>query len=139
MEFNNLLKRYGLKITKGRLAILKVLTKAKQSISAETIFEQCIRDGVEINLSTVYRAVELFEKKGIVDKFALNDGIFTYKLKGEEHKHLLQCSICNKEVEVPCPMKQVEEVVQNETGFTLTEHNLVMKGVCKECKKKMDH
>ncbi len=32
-------------------------------------------------------------------------------------------------------MKQIEELVQSETGFTLTEHNLIMKGVCEECKR----
>ena len=42
----------------------------------------------------------------------------------------------HKEVEIPCPMKQFEEIVQNETGFTLVEHNLIMKGVCEDCKKK---
>jgi Fe2+ or Zn2+ uptake regulation protein len=28
-------------------------------------------------------------------------------------------------------------MVQNSTGFTLTDHDLVMKGVCKDCKKKL--
>ena len=46
---------------------------------------------------------------------------------------MLRCSVCHKEVEIPCPMKQFEEIVEKETGFTLTEHNLVMNGVCKDC------
>lgn len=97
--------------------------------------EECKKFGVDINLSTVYRGVEAFEEKGIIDKFSLKDGRFSYRIKGDEHKHLLQCSVCHKEIEVPCPMKQIEELVQSETGFTLTEHNLIMKGVCEECKK----
>nr|WP_207729603.1 Fur family transcriptional regulator [Clostridium cibarium] len=133
--FNDLLKRYNLKITKGRVAILQILTKAHKSMGADAILEECKKTGVDINLSTVYRALELFEEKGIIDKFPLKEGMCSYKLKGEEHKHLLKCNICHKEVEVPCPMKQIEEIVQNETGFTLTKHNLVMTGVCKECSK----
>ena len=82
------------------------------------------------------KEIELFEAKGVVDKFPLNDGRFSYRIRREEHKHILQCSICHKEVEIPCPMKQFEEIVQNETGFTLVEHNLIMKGVCEDCKKK---
>ncbi|MDU1856116.1 MAG: transcriptional repressor, partial [Clostridium baratii] len=43
--------------------------------------------------------------------------------------------ICHKEVELNCPMIQIEEIINRQTGFTLTEHNLEMKGVCDECKK----
>ena len=135
MNFDGFLKSKELKVTKGRIAILKVLYEADRSLSVENILEECKKFGVDINLSTVYRGVEAFEEKGIIDKFSLNNGRFSYRIKGDEHKHLLQCSVCHKEIEVQCPMKQIEELVQSETGFTLTEHNLIMKGVCEECKR----
>ena len=135
MNFNDFLKKKGVKVTKGRVMILQVLFSANKSLNVENILEECKEKGIDINLSTVYRAVELFEEKGIVDKFSLNDGVFSYRIKGEEHKHLLQCSVCNKQVEVPCPFKQIDEIVQSETGFTMLEHNLIMKGICENCKK----
>ena len=134
MNFEEILKKNNLKVTKERKAILEVLTEADKSLGVESILKECKEKGVSINLSTVYRALEMFEDKGIVDKFTVNDGISSYKLKGKEHKHMLQCSICHKQVEVPCPMKQVEEIVESETGFVLTEHNLIMKGVCEQCR-----
>lgn len=134
MNFEEILKKNNLKVTRGRKAILEVLTEADKSLGVESILKECKGKGVSINLSTVYRALEMFEDKGIVDKFIVNDGISSYKLKGKEHKHMLQCSICHKQVEVPCPMKQVEEIVESETGFVLTEHNLIMKGVCEQCR-----
>lgn len=136
MNYSDFLRDRGIKITKGRIAILNFLANNNKSVTVDSIYEECKKDGVNINLSTVYRAVDLFEEKGIVDKFPLKEGRFSYRIKKEEHKHILQCSVCHKEVEVPCPMKQFEEIVQSETGFTLVEHNLVMKGVCKECNKK---
>ena len=33
-------------------------------------------------------------------------------------------------------MSQIEETVKNTTGFTLTEHDLKLRGVCKDCKNK---
>lgn len=135
MNFDRFLKSRELKVTKGRIAILKALYESDKSLSVENILDECKKFGVDINLSTVYRGVEAFEEKGIVDKFSLNDGKFSYILKRNEHMHLLQCNICHKEIQVPCPMKQIEELVQSETGFTLTEHNLIMKGVCEQCKK----
>lgn len=135
MDYNNFLKSKGIKVTKGRVAILDFLSKAEKSLTVDTIYEECKSVGVDINLSTVYRAMELFEAKGIVDRFPLNDGRFSYRIRKEEHKHILQCSICHKEVEIPCPMKQFEEIVQNETGFTLVEHNLIMKAFVKNVRK----
>lgn len=134
MDYSDILKGCGLKVTKGRVEILKVLFNNKD-ISAEFILSSCKKNGVDINQSTVYRAVELFEEKGIIEKYPLKDGIFVYRTKGEEHKHIVKCSVCNKQTEIPCPMKQLESIVKDETGFTLTEHNLVMEGVCKECSK----
>ena len=133
MKYSELLKSKGLKVTKARVTILDMLSYSKLSMTADEVYEKCRSSGVNINLSTVYRCLESFEDKKIVDKFSNNDGVCSYKLKGEEHKHMLRCNVCNKEVEIPCPMKQFEEMVEKETGFTLTEHNLVMNGVCKDC------
>lgn len=136
MEPRNILKEKGIKITKGRTEILNILQTSENSLSAEKLYQICRGNNIDINLSTIYRTLELFEEKEIVEKIPFNDGVFSYKLKGKTHRHHLQCDICHKEVDIPCPMIQIEEIVQNSTGFTLTDHDLVMKGVCKDCKSK---
>lgn len=134
VESQEFLKSKNIKITKGRVEILEILKGAEGSLSAENIYAISREENVNINLSTVYRTLELFEEKQIIEKIALTDGVFAYKLRKKTHKHLLRCDVCNKEIDIPCPMSQIEEIVRNETGFTLTEHDLVMKGVCRECK-----
>ena len=136
MEPNEILKGNDLKITKGRIEILNILQNSENSLSAEKIHQIYRCNDININLSTVYRTLELFEEKDLLEKITLNDGVFSYKLKGKTHRHHLECDICHKEVEIPCPMLQIQEMVQNSTGFTLTDHDLVMKGVCQDCKKK---
>jgi Fur family ferric uptake transcriptional regulator len=136
MEPKEILKEKGIKITKGRTEILNILKNSENSLSAEKIYQIYRKNNININLSTIYRTLELFEEKEIIEKITLNDGVFSYKLKSKTHRHHLECDICHKEVEIPCPMLQIEEMVQNRTGFTLTTHDLVMKGVCKDCKKK---
>ena len=136
MEPKEVLKEKEIKITKGRIEILNILKNSENSLSAEKIHQIYRCSDININLSTIYRTLELFEEKEITEKITLNDGVFSYKLKGNTHRHHLECDICHKEVEIPCPMLQIQEMVQNSTGFTLTDHDLVMKGVCKECKKK---
>lgn len=136
MEPMKILKEKNIKITRGRIEILNILKNSENSLSAEKIHQIYRCNDININLSTVYRTLELFEEKELLEKITLNDGVFSYKLKGKIHRHHLECDICHKEVEIPCPMLQIQEMVQNSTGFTLTDHDLVMKGVCKDCKKK---
>ncbi|OOM16316.1 Fur family transcriptional regulator [Clostridium saccharobutylicum] len=136
MEPKEFLKQKGIKITKGRIEILNILKNSQNSLSAEKIYQINRDNNININLSTVYRTLELFEEKQITEKITLSDGVFSYKLRGKTHRHYLECDICHKEVEIPCPMSQIEEMVQNTTGFTLTNHDLIMKGICKDCKKK---
>lgn len=134
MESQEFLKSKNIKITKGRLEILDILKDAECSLSAENIYAMSREKNVNINLSTVYRTLELFEEKQITEKITLTDGVFAYKLRKKTHRHLLRCDVCHKEIDIPCPMSQIEEIVRNETGFTLTEHDLIMKGVCRECR-----
>lgn len=136
MEPKELLKEKEIKVTKGRVEILNILKNSESSLSAEKIYQIYRYNNININLSTVYRTLEVFEEKEIIEKITLNDGVFSYKLKGKTHRHHLECDICHKEVEIPCPMLQIEELVQNSTGFTLTNHDLVMKGVCSDCRNK---
>lgn len=136
MDTNNILKLKELKVTKARKEILEIfLGKKDTSLNAEEIFSICRRSGKNINLSTVYRTLDIFLEKEILDKFILENGVSVYKIHKKTHKHILECDICHKEVEVPCPLKQIEEIVREKTGFTLTEHSLKMKGVCDNCKK----
>ncbi|GAA0077522.1 Fur family transcriptional regulator [Clostridium sp. CTA-5] len=136
MELKDFLRTNGIKITKARVEMLNILKSYEFSLSAEKIYQILKKNNIDINLSTIYRTLELFEEKNIIDKIVLEDGVFSYKLKKKTHMHLLQCDICHRKVEIPCPMTQIEEMVQSKTGFTLMEHNIdiVLKGVCKECK-----
>jgi Fur family transcriptional regulator, ferric uptake regulator len=135
MELEAYLKKCNIKVTKGRLNILEILLSSEDAVSVDYIFEKCKDIGLSIDLSTVYRTMEMLENKNIIDKFNLGEGKYNYKIKKEVHKHTLECSLCHKEVEIDCPMVQIEQIIKNRTGFTLMEHDLKIKGVCEECKK----
>lgn len=129
-------KEKRIKITKSRIEIFKILSESKDSLAVEDIYNLCKERDAKTNLSTVYRTLDLFYSHDMVDKIDLGQGKYTYTLKEESHKHILKCNVCNSEIEVPCPMKQIEEILKNQTGFTLTEHSLELKGICNKCKKR---
>lgn len=133
MEFEKFLRGFDIKVTQARISILKILDSSSISINAEKIFQTCRDNGMKMDFSTVYRTLDMFECKGIIEKFDLGNSKYSYILKREDHKHLLQCKLCHKEIEIECPMQQVEELIKNRTGFSSIEHQLKIEGICEEC------
>lgn len=133
---DNILKAVNLKTTKKRLMILSVLNNSDIPLTCEDILEKTSKE-ININLSTVYRALNALTEKGILLKQLSNDGKTYYQINNREHKHQLICSLCNKVVLVNCcPLKKIESDICEETGFTITSHNLEFTGICSECAKK---
>lgn len=129
-----LFKEKEIKVTKARIAIYELLSNEKTSLKADDIYNKCKIINKNMNLSTVYRTLEIFEEKDLIDKFDLGCGKNSYAIKKNFHKHMLECNLCHKEIEVMCPMQSIEELVKLQTGFELTEHSLTLKGVCEDCK-----
>jgi Fur family transcriptional regulator, ferric uptake regulator len=135
MKIEDTLKDHNIKVTKSRLSILEILINNEDAVSVDFIYELCIKSGITIDLSTVYRTMDILESNNIIDKINLGEGKYNYKLKKHVHKHTLECSLCHKEVQIECPMVQIEQIIKNKTGFTLMEHELKIKGICDSCKK----
>ncbi len=134
---DNILKAVNLKTTKKRMMILSVLNNSDSPLTSEDILDQTSKE-VNMNLSTIYRALNALTEKGIVLKQPSNDGKTYYQINNREHKHQLVCSLCNKVVLVNCcPLKKIENDLCKETGFTITSHNLEFTGICPECAKKL--
>jgi Fe2+ or Zn2+ uptake regulation protein len=135
LEIEKYLRQYGIKVTKGRINVLDIINNANQAVNVDYIFKECKKRNLHIDLSTVYRSLELFENKEIIKKFDLGQGKSNYRIRKEDHKHILQCKLCQKEVEIDCPMQQVKELIKDKTGFTFIEKELDLKleGICEEC------
>lgn len=134
MSGENLLRNLNIKITKARTAILEIFENNPVSMNAEEILNICRSKNINLDLSTVYRTLDLFDEKGILEKFDIGNGRYSYVLKKEAHKHLLLCRLCHREIEIDCPMKQIEEIIKNKTGFSSIEHELKIEGICEDCK-----
>ena len=70
---DDILKAVNLKTTKKRILILSVLNRSNIPLTSEDILEKASKE-VNINLSTVYRALNALTEKGILLKQLSNDG-----------------------------------------------------------------
>ncbi|MBP2033741.1 Fe2+ or Zn2+ uptake regulation protein [Clostridium algifaecis] len=135
------LRKYNIKVTRPRMNILEILLHSDDAMNAEDILKRCKLKNVNIDLSTIYRTMELFENKKIIKKFDLGLNKSSYGIIRKKHKHIVQCKLCHKQVEIDCPMDEIEEIVKNKTGFVLEEENLNLRlsGICENCRKKLIH
>lgn len=135
MDDDNIFARNGCKNTKSRKAVVGVLRKAKAPVSADEILA-CIKEqGETVNLSTVYRTLELLGAKGLTSKTMMNSGKARYELVGNGHRHHLICTNCSKIVPIgSCPLESIEKNIKSETRFDITGHMLELYGICPECK-----
>jgi len=124
----------GIKRTRQRESVLRVLERSDRPLSASDICSEIEKDGEAVWLSTVYRILELFEKKKLVKKAdVMNREMAAYELDRPEHKHYAVCVSCHKIIPMEnCPMEQFRPQMEDD-GFLVTGHNLVIYGFCKDC------
>lgn len=127
------LAHLGIKVTKQRVAIIEILEKAKEPITAEEIYEQLESKDL-LNYSTVYRTLNILSDKEAIIKTGEPGGKMYFQLKGHHHGHELECLACHKHIVIDaCPVEAFSRAVSKETGFVVKEHSLQIKGLCAEC------
>lgn len=132
------LKRAGLKNTKRRTAILEMLEKQTQPVTAEQIFFNLNHVEIPTSLSTVYRELDSLMENNLVVKIKLNESNKAlYEYNRMIHKHYLVCLGCKKMISLDaCPLKAYEKKLEEQTHFTITDHKLNIYGYCPECQAK---
>ncbi len=133
-EIENFLTGNQIRPTAMRMLIYKFLATRDFAVSLadiELAFEKCER-------TTLYRTLKTFEEKGIVHQVDDGTGITKYALcevgcnceiGTDLHLHF-HCTSCG---ETQCLTERKIPVVNLPKGYTATDANLVVKGICKRC------
>jgi Fur family ferric uptake transcriptional regulator len=131
------LRRESHKITGPRAAVLEILRQHPHPLTNKEIFAE-MPPG-ECDLATIYRAMQLLEKLGMVKRFDFGDGVARFELVGEGddgHHHHLICTQCAEVVEIgECFPAEIEQRIANQNGFRSVTHRLEFFGVCPACQK----
>ena len=135
MKLEDLLKSKNLRITKQRRLILNYIDKEDKPISGQEIYDDLQKE-MAIDLSTIYRNLNILEENHILLKTSDIDGISYYQINNEDHKHFISCNNCGKKYVIEsCPVHELEESVMEETGFIINGHNFEFYGICPDCQK----
>ena len=140
-----LLKSVGLKVTEPRLTILQLMQDTRdemQHFSAEDIYKLLLEHHSEIGLATVYRALDLLSKLGILVQVDFCDGCARYELNTADpkihHHHHLICLKCKKVIEFDEDLLDVlEGYISKKSGFEILNHEVKFFGYCKDCREEV--
>jgi Fur family ferric uptake transcriptional regulator len=85
-----------------------------------------------MNLSTVYRTLDVFFDEAIISKSFLNQKLYYY-YNQKDHHHYMICLNCHKMIEIDCHLEDLAYQVADEKQFKITHHDMTIYGYCKAC------
>ena len=133
-SFENILRARGYRITPQREMIIEELTKTNSHIAAEEIFDALQERTKVLNISTIYRTLDLLVEEGLVCRNDLGDEFIVYALAQHgAHIHLV-CRQCGQVVEADQSLiTDLGEIFQEEYGFAADLRHISLFGLCSKC------
>lgn len=137
MTVEQILIKLKLRNTRLRRVILSILIRTSQPISAPEILEMLASNDLRPNKTTIYRELEQLKNYQAVTEIVMSDGIRRYELTKEGHFHHLVCLDCGQidKIEMPNDLDTHESTILKTKDFSVSRHDLVFYGNCKDCRK----
>lgn len=139
-KYIKMMKENNLKITPKRMSIIKFFLDNNVYSTPESVWKYLKKNFKKIGLPTVYRNLAEFEKIGILTKIEGEEKRMYYGLCEAEnpssHHHHIVCTICHRvSVVEGCNFNKIKKSIEENTGFKVIDHKLLLKGICKICQR----
>ena len=132
-DWREKLRGSGYRLTPQRELILRAVEDLGHATPDE-VLAHVREQSSAVNVSTVYRTLEVLEELGLVRHAHLSDRAPTYHSVTEhEHFHLV-CRNCHRVVSVdPDVLAPLRERLRQENAFVVDVGHLTVFGTCEEC------
>jgi len=132
-EWKAALRAQGYRLTPQREMVLRAVEHLGHGTPDE-ILAEVRKDSAAVNISTVYRTLELLEELGLVRHAHLTDRAPTYhSTASPTHVHLV-CRSCGGVTEVaPEVVEPMTGTLREHYGFTTDVGHLTVFGTCRDC------
>lgn len=134
------LKKNDLKNTAVRIAAAEAASSLKGHFDTEELLVEAKKKDPKVSRASVYRAVPLLIKAGIIKESIQKDGRRVYESctggHYRHHDHMI-CDKCGAIIEFEdYAIERHQQMMAERYGFQLREHRLVLWGLCKNCRQK---
>lgn len=135
-KLKSLLKNQGYSVTRPRTIVFGVLNEAHEALTVAQIIEK----SAGIDMVSVYRTLQLFEKTGVVHR--IWNG-FKSKIELSEdflpHHHHFTCRRCGSSMAIESDdLERSLHALEGVYGFDLKQHSVELSGYCSKCQTKLD-
>ena len=130
------LSELGYRLTPQRVMILAAIENSDHHISVEEIYAQIAAKYPQVNISTVYRTLELLEQLGLVTETDLGGGRVRYHPVDKGHHHHLVCQECGAISDLDeSLLSSLKNTLLREYKFSADLRHLAIFGYCVNCRK----
>lgn len=121
-----------MRMTPQRQLVLDAVRRLGHA-TPEQVCQQVQQTAPTVNITTIYRALDLLESLGLVRHTHLGHGAPTYSAEEHEHIHLV-CHQCGRVQEVNRELLGgLAGTLRERHGFALDASHLALSGTCAEC------
>ncbi|MFF7728633.1 Fur family transcriptional regulator [Streptomyces sp. NPDC008001] len=132
-DWQSNLRRRGYRLTPQRQLVLEAVDRLEHA-TPDDILTEVRRTAGGVNISTVYRTLELLEELGLVSHAHLGHGAPTYHLADRHHHIHLVCRDCTGVVEADLSVAaEFTDRLRAEFGFETDMKHFAIFGQCRDC------
>lgn len=133
-ETAEILRRAGHRMTPQRLLIVRALRHARGHVSAAQIAEAVQTSYPHIDVSTVYRTLDVLKRMHLATSTDMGQGDVLFEwAPGHPHHHLV-CTSCDQIEQLDhAYFEELERRVRAEHGFIPNFDHFALFGLCRDC------
>ena len=128
----------GVRMTRQRRVVLKIIEDAERHLNAATILEMARKQDPGIDRVTVYRTLGLLKQRGLIDELDLlhlrGEGHYYEQRPLRQHLHL-GCLGCGRVMEFESPLfEKMKGQISRECDFQVSFARVEIGGYCRRCR-----
>ena len=128
-EYEARLREAGVRMTRPRKAILKILSQTTDHPDAMEIYRRAVALDASISLSTVYRTMKLLEDKGEIQRHAFAGGPSRFEqAAGSHHDHLIDLETGDVIEFHSDKIEELQEEIARSLGYDIVHHRMELYG-----------
>lgn len=128
------LRRRGRRSGPARTAVVELLARQDCCVTAQAIYDELRAAGRRVGLASVYRTLDQLSSDGYLQRIDLGDGTTRYEPVRADHHHHVVCDRCGKvEAFADERLERALHRVEDETGYRVATHDVVLRGSCADC------
>ncbi|MDK1493414.1 Fur family transcriptional regulator [Sinorhizobium sp. 7-81] len=133
-ELEGILRDGGVRVTRQRAAILKILAEAEDHPDASELHRRAKEIDATVSLSTVYRTLSALEQQGVVQRHAFESATARFETAdAPHHDHLIDIETGAVIEFRSDKIEQLQAEIAAELGYELVRHRLEL-----YCRKRKD-